>query len=387
MHARAVDSAGNVRTTYFGPYRIDKQPPTEPNLNLDQSWINGNRTFTVTGGSDAHSGVARLEYRIGSGAWTTYTTTTTALTTSGTIEVQARTVDNAGNVSKVVAKTARVDKTNPQPPTLNLDESWTNQDRTFTVTGGSDAHSGVAQLEYRIGTGSWNKYSSTTTALTTSGTVDVQARTKDNVGLYSTVITKTARVDKIKPSHTSHSISGARYVNGNDYWVRPGDLIKYKDRGYDAHSGITTSYVRLYNGSTDARSRHQWTGSATNNDYWSKDIKVEIVSAAWTYDSGGYREIEWGISPNNYEQDYDIQWYYIDLARNESDSYGSSGFKLRVDNTPPTIKADRSDSGWSKDNISITLTYTDGRSGIKTKQYAWSKALPPQHPGLTTQVS
>ena len=105
------------------------------------------------------------------------------MTTSGTIEVQARTVDNAGNVSEVVAKTARVDKTNPQPPTLNLDESWTNQDRTFTVTGGSDAHSGVAQLEYRIGTGSWNKYSSTTTALTTSGTVDVQARTKDNVGL------------------------------------------------------------------------------------------------------------------------------------------------------------------------------------------------------------
>ena len=111
LHARAVDNAGNETVTYFGPYRIDKQPPTEPNLNLDQSWINGDRTFTETGGSDAHSGVARLEYRIGSGAWTTYTTTTTALTTSGTIEVQARTVDNAGNVSKVVAKTARLHNT------------------------------------------------------------------------------------------------------------------------------------------------------------------------------------------------------------------------------------------------------------------------------------
>ena len=42
-----------------------------------------------------------------------------------------------------------------------------------------------------------------------------------------------------------------------------------------------------------------------------------------------------------------------------------------------------------KDNISITLTYTDGRSGIKTKQYAWSKSTstPTSWTNYTSPVS
>ncbi|PJJ61889.1 OmpL47-type beta-barrel domain-containing protein [Compostimonas suwonensis] len=117
--------------------------------------------------SDAESGVASIEYRLGSGEWTAYTAP--VVVPDGTASLEYRATDAAGNVSAVQSLPLKVDTVDPTA------EASIADDRTVTVTG-ADAGSGVERLEYSIGAiGDWQAYGSPFAVDTDESVVYVRA--------------------------------------------------------------------------------------------------------------------------------------------------------------------------------------------------------------------
>ncbi len=86
-------SKTNAQTeaTKTATYKVDLDSPT-----ISASFDNSTRTFTASA-TDATSGIASIQYRTPGGAWTTYTGPTHV--GDGTVELEFRSTDNAGNVS------------------------------------------------------------------------------------------------------------------------------------------------------------------------------------------------------------------------------------------------------------------------------------------------
>ncbi len=207
--------------------KIDKDIPTAPSISGGSTtWTNGNRTISISGGNAGPSGRARYEYRTrpsgGSwGSWTTYSSSITYSTTTN-IEIQARVVDNAGN-NGTVSSTAyvRIDKDIPTAPSISGGSTtWTNGNRTISISGGSAGPSGLARREYRTRTsggswGSWTTYSSSITYSTTTN-IEIQARVVDSAGNNGTTSsTAYVRIDKTAPSVTRSPSSQSTWGNSN----------------------------------------------------------------------------------------------------------------------------------------------------------------------------
>nr|WP_246280509.1 alpha-L-arabinofuranosidase C-terminal domain-containing protein [Cellulomonas humilata] len=87
--ARATDAAGNVSEVRSVTFALDAIAPTS------SATVDGKRRVTLTA-ADEGSGVERIEYRIGTGAWTTYTAPVQVGAAATTVEHRA--VDRVGNV-------------------------------------------------------------------------------------------------------------------------------------------------------------------------------------------------------------------------------------------------------------------------------------------------
>lgn len=144
VSAQATDQAGNVSTATALTVRIDTAPPVS-NATVDATA----RTVTLRA-ADTSSGVARIEYQLPGGAWTT--TTGTVTVGSAQTVVGYRAVDNAGNTE--AANTVTVPKagkalvrsvTSATPSTLSEAAGGTATVR-ITVTGSSGTPSGTVRI-------------------------------------------------------------------------------------------------------------------------------------------------------------------------------------------------------------------------------------------------
>ena len=150
---RSTDVAGNVEeeqsidVTVDGP-PVDTTAPvttvrTDPaSPNGDAGWFTTAPRVTLTA-TDADSGVARTEYRTGSGAWTTYTAPFT-ITTQGLQVLEVRSVDKAGNIETAQSRDVKVDTGEPEvaisgirartyPSHKQATVAWTATDATSGV--------------------------------------------------------------------------------------------------------------------------------------------------------------------------------------------------------------------------------------------------------------
>jgi len=417
LHIKATDNVGNVNDIRSNVFKIDNTNPVAPTLNMSEAWINSNRTFSVTGGSDSYSGVSKLQYKIDSGVWTDYSSSVTALSTTGEVTVFARTVDNAGNLSSEVTKVARVDKTNPGVPTLNMTETWINGNRTFTVTGGFDGNSGISKLQYKIGSGAWTDYSSTTTALTTSGTVIVYAKTIDVAGNESSQVSKLAKVDKTAPA--------APVISVNISWSNTDETVTIT-HGVDSNSGVNRTEYRLTGATNLAWATYLGNITISNNGTTtiearttdnvgivgstsSKSVKIDKNNPVVTITPNG--QASWGnvdvaytvstsdalsgIVTNQIRHSLDdggtygawqdiasptyngtltpddgkrkIQVRVVDTAGNENILTSNV---YNIDKTKPTAPTINANTNWSNLNQTITVTSgTDSLSGVNKSEY------------------
>jgi len=158
-----------------------------PVINLiTADWIGEEGKFKLTDSKNDPAKVAKYDYKIDNGAWTTVTlgTEVVAITETGTKTISARTVGVSGEVSDIVTKVIKLDKTKP------VIRITSDINGAFTITG-TDADSGINTVEYLwsdngedVGQNAvWTKYTSPvkyTGNLT--GTIYLWTRVTDKAG-------------------------------------------------------------------------------------------------------------------------------------------------------------------------------------------------------------
>ncbi|MDA0180604.1 PKD domain-containing protein [Solirubrobacter phytolaccae] len=144
------------------------------------------------------SGVDKTEYRVGAGAFATYTAPIN-LTQDGTHVVEYRSVDKAGNAETAKAVTVKLDATAPATTaTTNPSGAGPHPGPVTLTLDAADATSGVALTEYRVNNGGafagaaaarlaapaeWQVYSAASKpAFSATGTYVIEYRSKDAAG-------------------------------------------------------------------------------------------------------------------------------------------------------------------------------------------------------------
>ncbi|MGW0531306.1 OmpL47-type beta-barrel domain-containing protein [Streptomyces sp. NPDC003032] len=172
---RAVDRAGNLAAeksvdfTVVAPSTDDRTPPETSAMVTGEKNEQGQyvamATVTVTA-SDTGSGVNRIEYAIGDGAWTAYTAPVMVHET-GTHKVRYRASDKAGNqaaekaVEFTVVAPPVQDRTPPQTSAKvegDKDSDGAYLGRARVTVTATDADSGVAKVEYSLDGGPYLAY-------------------------------------------------------------------------------------------------------------------------------------------------------------------------------------------------------------------------------------
>lgn|GEM_PF-2931782 len=207
IHARDIDGVGNVSSEGTAVIKIDKTAPAAPSIAPNSAvWNKTDVAVTIIPGMDTGgSGVIRTEYKL-SGAmtlnWTTYSGSF-VIAADGQTTVEARTIDNAGNVGATKSVIVKLDKTLPTAPTVTpAVTGWTNAASVkVTVTPGADNGSGVARTEYSLSGATalgWTTYEGQVT-VSAEGQTTLTARTVDNAGNVGPVTTGTVNIDRTVP--------------------------------------------------------------------------------------------------------------------------------------------------------------------------------------------
>ncbi len=236
MHYKAVDNVGNVKTGYYGPYKIDKTIPTASADISSRDWANTDAAVTLTY-ADADSGVNTKQY-----AWSTATSTPASWTnystavsqsTNGIWYLHYKAVDNVGNVKTGYYGPYKIDKTIPTASADISSRDWANTDAAVTLTY-ADADSGVNTKQYAWSTAtstpaSWTNYS-TVVSQSTNGIWYLHYKAVDNAGNVKTGYYGPYKIDKTIP--TASADIESRALDNTDVNVN----LSFTD----LHSGVNT---------------------------------------------------------------------------------------------------------------------------------------------------
>jgi fibronectin type 3 domain-containing protein len=246
VSARCKDALGNITdSSTIVVSNIDKTPPIAPAFSANPTTqTSGNVNVTITYPVDA----SVKEYKIGTGAWTAYTT---AIVLTANNTVFARCADAVGNISAVTSIVVSniyltalpVLTANPSTPTKG------NVSVTITYPVNTTAR------QYKIGAaGTWTVY---TTAVVLSANNTVYARCSDAVGNISgTSSLLVSNIDKTPPAApTIAATPSAPTIGSVTVTVTyPVDAtIKEYKIGFGAWTAYTAPIVLTANNNVDAR--------------------------------------------------------------------------------------------------------------------------------------
>lgn len=327
--ARTADGAGNAsEQTATAQVRIDTVAPNAPTVTPSTtSWTNQDVPVSVKDNGDTYSGVAKTEYSLDGGSWTTGTSLT--VSAHGRHTVAGRVTDNVGRVSSTVSKTVLIDKVAPTINSVSQTPNSGHTAMTLTVSA-TDADSGVQG--YAVTSSktapSASAFSSSKLTVTGNGAYYVWAR--DHAGNISAA--KEIRVTALDIVPPTLSVSTQRTWDATTNWA--------KVTATDDNSGVVTI---------------GWAASATGSINW-----TEATSTA-TF---------------NFSNNSTYYAFAKDLAGNVSKAVL---FTIdRIDKHSPVIDDVTWDKAWSKSKT-VTVTAHDTESGLgqyamtraKTKPSAW----------------
>lgn len=324
VYARAVDLAGNYSHSDVAYVKIDRTAPSKPTILLSNTnWSNKAVNFTIEHGIDQFSKVSHSEFRIDSGNWVKYKEEYTIFK-EGLTNIEARTIDNNGNISDISKVIVKIDRVPPTTPTIDLsDYNLTNSDVLVTINGGFDQHSGLERTEYKINDGNWITYDYIGVLIIESGNTKISARTVDNAGNVSDEVNEIVRIDKIGP------LSPKMITNSSD-WVKDFVLIELEPNEEERN-------------------------------------EVEIESFEYKEDDGAWV---------TYEQQIIISKEGLtNVYARATDKLGNIGLEssivVKVDRTPPeSPEISVSNEDWTSDDVIVAITEKDDDlSGVKETQY------------------
>jgi hypothetical protein len=211
----------------------------------------GPRTVSVSGGSDALSGIDGYEYRTSTDGGATWTPpqagTSVSVNADGETLVQFRATDAAGNASAwapaagTAAATVRIDRVAPSVSPSGADGAWTSAASVTVTANATDAASGVATVQYRTSYNGAPFTSPTTGAsvnVTAEGETLVQFRATDaagNVSAWSTATSGGAgsvRIDRTGP------VAAPTVTGATGAWSAAASRTVSASGASDAGSGI-----------------------------------------------------------------------------------------------------------------------------------------------------
>jgi hypothetical protein len=425
LHAKAVDTAGNTYTTYFGPYKIDKTLPAVT-FNPNSCGWNKSVTITVSPSDNGGSGIKQWRYAISKdngvtyGAWSNYFTGNTNITlnTSGVYQIKVEVTDNAGNTATIYSGIYNIDSDVPTITVNPTSSNWINTDIAVTVSYNDNGGSGFKYRQYKWSTSttkptSWDNYTSGNLTQISEGTWYLHLQAEDNAGNYVYRYSGPYRIDKTPPTAPAVNVNPSSWTNGTvtisispgtdnlsgvnrtEYRINEGAWQVYSSSFTVSAEGITTIEARTIDNAgnissvSSAQARIDKIAPIITANPATRDWSNANVTVTLTYnDSGGsglsVRQYAWSTSTtipatwNNYSgsvtQSSEGVWYLhakaVDSAGNTYTTYFGP---YKIDKTAPTITANPTSRDWSNANVTVTLTYNDsGGSGLSLKQYAWS---------------
>jgi hypothetical protein len=245
IETRAVDKAGNATPWRRQTLRLDTTQPTETS-SIASGWTNHN-TFTLQA-TDATSGIANLEYKIGNAAPVTAANgTTVTLPGDGDYRISHRALDNAGQTSGWKIDDIRVDTVAPANTSAAAPVTWQTATLALALTG-TDAASGVDHAEWRVNNGTVQ--SGSATAVSTEGIQTLETRIVDRAGNASTWRSESVRIDRTKPVNTTPAVTApwrktnfTTTISGSD--ATPGSGVARVEYKVDNGSVVTTPAVSI----------------------------------------------------------------------------------------------------------------------------------------------
>lgn len=276
--------------------------------------------FATVQATDDTAPIAKLEISADQGkSWTTIAANANAaiatLSQQGDVEVWARATDQAGNVSDVAKAGGKVDSAAP-----TVTAAADKEERTLTLTADDGTGSGVASIEYRIGTdGQWATYSKPIAAPSASRAT-VYYRATDKAGNVSA----SAKTDI--PSDTSVPLTG--YIEGDATATDVDGKASGWVKGAAAlNDGKIIPDITIAN--EDVWGTWPNTGEMRLDYEWDREVTIDSSRVQFTSDDGGL-----GIPAS-----WELQ-YWDALANN-----GAGNF-VDISDATYTVTANSPSAGW-----------------------------------------
>ncbi len=242
----AVDAVGNWGPTMTIAFTMDASPPVTTADVTGTAGTNGWYTspVSVTLTATDNTGVAKIQYRVGTtGAWQDYSTAL-AFDTDGIHVLQYNATDISGIVEVTKDLEIRVDTTMPATIMTVTGTPGTNgwyQSPIIIGLASSDAISGVAAIQYELDGSGWQNYTGIF-EVSTSGNHTLSYHATDMAGNLETAKLFRFGIDKVAPV-TSMTYSVAVGTSGGDATQVTVGLVAADDV-----SGVAAIHYRINGG-------------------------------------------------------------------------------------------------------------------------------------------
>jgi hypothetical protein len=234
----ATDVYGNVGSASV-TYTVDNTPPNTTIAlvgTLVGGWYTGDVLVDLQATDPgAGSGFNRIEYKLGDGAWTTYSESLT-ISADGVTTLSYRAIDNVGNVEDTQTADIRIDTT---PPSLDIaltgiagDNGWYVSQVMVTLTGGDDV-SGLSFVEYSLDGSTWTQYIAPFW-ISNDGTYTLECVARDLAGNFY-LLEENIKIDQTPPVITAWREPEANTLGWNNTSVTASYTAS------DATSGLASS--------------------------------------------------------------------------------------------------------------------------------------------------
>jgi hypothetical protein len=411
LYTRVFDMAGNVSAWEPHTVNVDAVTPTDTTA-VSGAWSTTSPVVVAVTGSDAHSGIAQVRWRLGTtGAFTTVNGTTTNVNVSGDgiRTLQTQVVDAAGHTSTVTSHTVRLDTTAPANQTDAPPAGWRDGAWNVTVRGADDG-SGISHVEWSVDGGPFTQGSPTAAATVSGhGSHTLTTRVWDVAG-NSTERDDTIQIDMVDPANTTAVPPGTPQnnpytlpVTGTDSgsgvqkveWKIDGGATQSGPSGATATvtgHGVHTIETRVVDnvGRTSGWRSNTVTIDAVTNDTVDPVDTTTTAPAGWhpaaidvtvsaTDDGSGVTQLRWRINGQQYiwpgtspsftlatEGKHVLETRAFDAKGNATD-WRVQTFK--IDFSVPADTTAVADGAW-RDSRTFTLSGTDAVSGIQGIEYS-----------------
>lgn len=416
LEVRVTDNDDRVLDWHTHLVKIDTVHPVDLTT-ISSGWLPYSSLNVNVRGTDANSGIERVEWRIGGGnvGSAAGSSQDVLVTGDGVVTLETRVVDNAGLASAWTARTIKLDATAPTNTTDVAPVGWRNTPYSVVLSG-TDASSGIAAVGWKVQLDGQPETAetlgatgATTAAITVDGSHVLSTRVHDVAGNASNWRTELIQIDRVAPVDatvyptapvanrhlitftTTDDRSGVAGVE----WRLDGGAVKTTPSARIAGAGEHTLEVRVRDnaGNWSAWGTHTVTvvlGPDSTPPTDNTTLPTQWVTSAWTVkveasddiDGVGIDYVEWRLDDDEIQSGpagstfvvtadgvHDVDTRVWDKAGNHTDWKTQT---LRVDRTKP-VDETALPAGWAATRA-VTLAASDVASGVDRITYDVSGA-------------